>query len=147
MTDDGYQICIFTVPRFGVLYAERVDVIIEMSADLKRGWNFAHFSIVYVDVTAYLLRAENRSPKVDQWTKNLLEKHIIAEHTFLYMRGSTCSATSTRSVWLMQRISLPTQCYSTVSLRLSYQLRNSAHPGRKAICICVCESVFSGLVV
>ena len=37
--------------------------------------------------------------------------------------------------------------YCAMSLRLSYQLRNSAHPGRKAICICVFGSVFSGLVV
>jgi len=59
MKDDGYNVCISTDRRFGVLYADWVDVMIEMSADLNRGWNFAHFSIVYVDVTTNLLQAEN----------------------------------------------------------------------------------------
>ena len=70
-------------------------------------------------------------------------EQIIAGDTFLYMRGSTCSDTSTRSVWLMQRISLPTWCLCTVSLRLSYQLRKPAHPSRKAICVVVCVQCVS----
>ena len=31
-------------------------------------------------------------PEGREWTKYLVKKHFIAEHTFLYMRGSTCSA-------------------------------------------------------